>query len=279
MDVNLQGAQTAASFVTNIDYNAKGQRLRIAYGNNVNTAYEYDPLTFRLTSLSTTRSTDQALLQNLGFTYDPVGNITQLSDGYQQTIYFNNQVVTPSTAFTYDAIYRLVVATGREQIGQASQPQTTWDDQYRVHLPQPGDGQAMRGYVERYAYDTVGNFLELIHQAANGNWTRSYNYNEASQIESGKTSNRLSGTAIGGTNPVTEAYAHDVHGNMTAMPHLTLMQWDYRDQLAATAQTSLNRWHAGNHLLRLRRGGPAGAQGHRGAKRDAQERTELPRRV
>ena len=34
------------------------------------------------------------------------------------------------------------------------------------------DGQAMRRYTERYEYDPVGNFLQLIHQAANGNWTR-----------------------------------------------------------------------------------------------------------
>ena len=144
--------------------------------------------------------------------------------------------MTPNTSYTYDAIYRLVLATGREQIGQASQPQTTWDDQYRVHLPQPGDGQAMRGYVEQYEYDAVGNFLQLIHQAANGNWTRSYSYNEASQLETGKVSNRLSSTAIGGTNPVAEAYTHDAHGNITSMPHLTLMQWDYRDQLQATSR-------------------------------------------
>ena len=41
--------------MTNIDYNAKGQRELIEYGNDVRTAYEYDPLTFRLIHLRTTR--------------------------------------------------------------------------------------------------------------------------------------------------------------------------------------------------------------------------------
>ena len=42
--------------MTNIDYNAKGQRMLIDYGNGAQTAYEYDPLTFRLTHLQTTRT-------------------------------------------------------------------------------------------------------------------------------------------------------------------------------------------------------------------------------
>ncbi len=44
--------------VANIDYNAKGQRLRIDYKNGANTTYEYDPLTFRLTHLLTWRNGD-----------------------------------------------------------------------------------------------------------------------------------------------------------------------------------------------------------------------------
>ena len=236
VDVNLRGASVATSFVTDIDYDAKGQRMLIEYGNGGKTEYEYDPLTFRLRNLKTTRKTDPARLQDLNYTYDPGGNITHIRDNAQQTIYFNNQMVTPDADYTYDAVYRLITAKGREHNGQASHPETSWDDQFRVHLPHPSDGQAMRRYTERYEYDPVGNFLELIHQANNGNWTRGYEYNEPSLIEAGKNSNRLSGTAVGGNNPVTQPYAHDAQGNMTAMPHLTLMHWDYRDQLQVTSR-------------------------------------------
>ena len=41
--------------VANIDYDAKGQRLRIDYKNGASTFYGYDPLTFRLTHLLTRR--------------------------------------------------------------------------------------------------------------------------------------------------------------------------------------------------------------------------------
>ena len=72
----------------------------------------------------------------------------------------------------------------------------------------------MRRYTERYVYDAVGNFEKLIHQAANGNWTRAYAYNEASLLEAGKKSNRLSSTTVGDND--REPYTYDAHGNMTA---------------------------------------------------------------
>ena len=228
VEVNLRGSAVATYFVTNINYNAKGQRELIDYGNGVGTSYDYDPLTFRLIHLQTLRGVDH--LQGLSYTYDPAGNITAIRDDAQQTIYFNNQVVEPHADYTYDAIYRLIEATGREYIGQASQPQTTWDDQFRVHLPHPNDGQAMRRYTEQYEYDEIGNFLHLIHQAQNGDWTRGYNYNEPSLLEPGKVNNRLSQTTVGGT---TETYTFDAHGNMTRMPHLARMDWDFKDQFQA----------------------------------------------
>lgn len=231
VDVNLRGAPTATPFVTNIDYNAKGQRALIEYRNGTKTTYAYDPDTFRLMNLTTLRGSER--LQDLSYTYDPIGNITQIQDDAQQTIYFNNQVVTPNNDYTYDAIYRLIAAEGREHIGQAAQPETTWDDQSRVHLPQPGDGQAMRRYSEQYEYDPVGNFQKMIHQATNGNWTRRYSYNEASRLEPAKKSNRLSSTIVGRANGdlPPEVYPYDVHGNMLAMAHLPHMDWDFKDEL------------------------------------------------
>ncbi|MEH2358572.1 SpvB/TcaC N-terminal domain-containing protein [Nostoc sp.] len=227
----------AANFhaVMNIDRDAKGQRTLIEYGNGAKTEYIYDENTFRLMHLKTTRG--GAVLQDLFYTYDPVGNITRIRDDAQQTIFFNNQVVLPHCDYSYDPIYRLIAAAGREHIGQAGQPETSWNDEFRVNLPHPSEGQAMRNYTEQYFYDAVGNFERLIHQAANGNWTRTYAYNEVSLIESGKLSNRLSSTTVGAR---TEPYTYDAHGNMTSMPHLTLMQWDYKDQLSATSRQAVN---------------------------------------
>jgi RHS repeat-associated protein len=228
--VNLQGSATATSFVTNIEYDAKGQRSLIQLGNGAKTAYIYDPNTFRLTSLTTTRSSDSAILQALSYSYDPVGNITHIEDSAQETVFFANQIIPPDNDYVYDAIYRLIQATGREAIGLVSAPQTTWDDSARMGqaLPLPSDAQALRVYTETYAYDSVGNFVSLVHGAANGNWTRTYAYDAPNQPP---TNNRLTSTTIGAT---TETYSYDAHGNMLTMPHLPLMAWDFKDQLQET---------------------------------------------
>jgi RHS repeat-associated protein len=240
--LNPQSANLHA--VANIDYDAKGQRTRIEYGNGALTEYTYDDQTFRLIHLKTSRTTSGphiSVVQDLFYTYDPVGNITLIRDDAQQTIFFNGQVVPPLCDYAYDAIYRLTNATGREHIGQAGKPETTAYDESRIRLAHPNDGQKMRNYTETYFYDPVGNFESLVHQAANGNWTRSYVYDEPSLIEPpSENSNRLSRTIVGNNNPVTEAYSHDAHGNMTGMPHLTLMQWDLKDQLSATSRQVVN---------------------------------------
>ncbi len=236
--VNVRGAPAATGFVADVDYDAKGRRTRIAYANGVVTQFAYDALTFRLVRTTTTRASDQATLQDLSYTYDPVGNVTRIEDAAQDTIFFGNQVVTPRVDYAYDAVYRLVEATGREHIGQMAQPQPTWDDAGRTGLPHPGDGQAMRRYAERYEYDAVGNIMRTLHQAAQGSWTRTYGYEEPSLLEPGRHSNRLSATTVG-SGPA-EPYAYDAHGNTTSMPHLPLMRWDEHDRLQATARQSVN---------------------------------------
>src|SRR5262249_18566974 len=154
------------------------------------TTYNYDPKTFRLTHLKTTRTLDNAELQDLSYAYDPAGNITYIRDDAQQTIYFRNKRVEPSAEYTYDAIYRLIEATGREHLGQVGRVPIphSYNDALRIGLLHPGDGTAMGTYIERYVYDAVGNFLEMQHRGndpANPGWTRNYAYNEASLIEPG----------------------------------------------------------------------------------------------
>ncbi len=235
----LVGNTASLHAVTNINYDAKAQRTLIQYGNGAETTYEYDKDTFRLIHLNTLHG--GTALQDLRYTYDPVGNITHVRDDAQQTIYFNGQVVESDCNYSYDAIYRLIEAKGREHIGQAGRPWTTYDDAGRVNLPHPHDGQAMRNYTEQYLYDAVGNFDRLIHQAVNGNWIHGYEYNEPSLTEPTKQSNRLSRTLIhpNGQQPVLEPYTHDAHGNMVRMPHFANhldpaqpnMHWDFEDQL------------------------------------------------
>ena len=77
----LDPATATQHVVTGIAYNARGQRVEVAYGNAVTTAYEHEPLTFRLRRLTTRRGLD--VLQDLTYDHDPVGNITRIRDEHR----------------------------------------------------------------------------------------------------------------------------------------------------------------------------------------------------
>lgn len=271
----LDPATANLNAVTDIDYDAKGQRTLIDYSNGVRTSYEYDPFTFRLVHLLTIRgqkdasdcspvldpracedppaicsrlSLNKCILQNLHYTYDPVGNITHIRDDAQQIIYFNNKRVEPSTDYTYDALYRLIEATGREHLGQigGAPIRHSYNDVPRVGINwSANDGNAMGTYTERYVYDTVGNFLEMQHRGsdpAHPGWIRTYADNEPSLIEPAKQSNRLTSTTVGATQ---ETYSvngdgYDPHGNMLKMPQLQIIQWDFKDQLLMSQRQAVN---------------------------------------
>jgi RHS repeat-associated protein len=240
--------------VVSIAYNARGQRLAIAFGNGTASAYDYDPETFRLAHLTTTRPSslpaDQQTVQALAYYNDPVGNVTRIRDDAdtQDVIFFRNQRVEPSADYTCDPLYRLIAATGREHLGQTggalqAPQQVTNDESPRMGLPQPGDGNAMGLYTESYSYDGVGNLLAMGHQVGSGGWTRRYGYSEASQIVAGETGNRLSATSLPGdpaAGPFSATYAYDAHGNMTRMPHLPAMTWDEDDRLRSTTRQVVN---------------------------------------
>ncbi|SMQ78428.1 RHS repeat-associated core domain-containing protein [Bacillus sp. OV166] len=229
--------------VKNIKYNAKGQRLLLQYGNGSETTYSYDSDTFRLKRLRTTRINDGALLQDLDYTYDAVGNITQIQDNAQDRVFHSNQCVQPGAEYRYDALYRLIAASGREHKG--NRQQYDWDDVSRFVTTIPNDCQALQNYVETYRYDKVGNIMQMMHHSGRNLeqpgqviWNRRYQY----ALES----NRLLATSLPGdsenlpeynaTPGYSSKYAYDLHGNITAMPHLPQMNWDFKDQLSATTR-------------------------------------------
>ena len=243
VDATLAGATEATTFVADINYNAKRQRELIVYGSGVRSVYQYDARTFRLARLETLRGADH--LQDLSYFYDPVGNITRIADAAQPTVYYDNQAVEARADYLYDAVYRLIEASGREHDGTGTidppqnlpqwKPHYDFNDWARRNRTDPNDKSALRRYRELFEYDEVGNIERLTHEPLGGTtWTRRYEY--------AAESNRLLGTSLPGDPPDTFSaqYVHDTHGNMTAMPHLPLVQWDFRDQLQATQRQIVN---------------------------------------
>jgi RHS repeat-associated protein len=219
------GAHVRETFVERISYNAKGQRVLIAYGNKIMTRHAYDPKTFRLTRLRTeafSKPTDLTYrhtgqpLQEFGYDYDLVGNITGIHDrtpksGINNPIFKLDEL---DRKFIYDAIYRLKSATGRES---DKPPDFPWDD-----VPRSTDLTKTRSYTEKYVYDLVGNIKQLKHLADGADFTRDF------ELVAGNKSNRLSRLTIGMSKL---DYEYDDNGNMTGETTSRHFEWDYADRM------------------------------------------------
>ena len=215
-------------YVRQIAYDAKGQRSLIAHGNGVMTRYAYDPRTFRLARLrsepyardgDTFRSAG-AVLQDLGYDHDLVGNILGIHD---RTPGCGVPPIPDALdrVFTYDPIYRLTSATGREQ--QAPVGGDPWID-----VPRGTDPTQTQRYTETYHYDKTGNLLQLAHRPTAPHLTSGYTRDFRIQPDS----NRLQLMTASAT---PYDYEYDDNGNLireTLSRHFT---WNHADQLATFA--------------------------------------------
>ncbi|MFV3287035.1 RHS repeat-associated core domain-containing protein [Pseudomonas sp. NY15356] len=153
--------------VQSVSYSAAGQKLREVHGNGVVTTYTYESDTQRLSSIKTERQgTGAKVLQDLRYAYDPVGNVLKIRNDAEATRFWRNQKVVPENTYSYDSLYQLASATGRE-MANAGQP--------GGHLPHvtPFDSTTYTPYTRTYRYDTAGNLLQIRHSApaTNHNYT------------------------------------------------------------------------------------------------------------
>ena len=239
--------------ITRLTRDAKGQRLLLELGNGTTTRYTYDPRTYQLVHQYTRRGdtfTDDCAgtpdaarparpcgVQNLHYTYDAAGNLTHVQDDAQQTIWFANQQVEPSSDYCYDAAYRLIEAMGRENAAASDPPPHPEGDWPTRSFPSP---DATRTYTQRYRYDRVGNVSRIQHIAttlpgqADGSWTREYAY--AYEDPAQPASNRLWQTWIGGNRAQSVTFRHDRHGSLLNLANTAPgkdLRWDWRDMVRA----------------------------------------------
>lgn len=261
-------------YVERMAYNAKGQRVLIAYGNGVMTRYAYDPQTFRLVRLCTRQFEHPAnnplvyrpkgaAIQDLGYGYDLAGNIVSIRDRTPGSGVVGTWQGADALdrAFTYDPLYRLLTATGRE-CKDIPQPRP-WEDEPRCGFDGGNHGTPNQGnapnltvlYREAYAYDAAGNMLTLKHQqlgrggAWGTSWSRNFGmdgrtpeqWNQEWQNHlrgewDNPPSNRLthvedrkSGVAVPAVVPQTHGF--DANGNLTRENQSRHFEWDHSDRL------------------------------------------------
>ncbi|MBF8720529.1 RHS repeat domain-containing protein [Pseudomonas guariconensis] len=146
------------AIVRSVSYSAAGQKLREVHGNGVVTTYTYEPDTQRLSSIKTERQgTGAKVLQDLRYAYDPVGNVLKIRNDAEATRFWRNQKVVPENTYSYDSLYQLASATGRE-MANAGQPGRN------LHVTL-FDSATYTQYTRTYHYDTAGNLLQIRHSA------------------------------------------------------------------------------------------------------------------
>lgn len=212
-------------FIKHIAYNAKGQRLLVAYGNGIMTRYAYHPLHFRLMRVRSEGFTQAgwtfspqsgAARQDCAYRYDLNGNIVSMRDKTPQS----GIAPTPDELlreFAYDPLNRLLQATGRES--DVARPAYPWEDS-----PVHNDPTQVRAYTQAYAYDKLGNiqWLQHINPGGTGNFTREFHYTAGG--------NTLQSMDIGSNN---YTFQYDANGNQTRETLSRFFEWDHSDRLRA----------------------------------------------
>ena len=117
--------ESIPTFASNFDYAPIGKISKKVFANGVQTSMTYDTAKlYRLSSISTTNPSAVAL-QNLAYTYDPVGNVTQIVDT-------SNTNAAKTVVYAYDDLHRLTSATATNA----------------------ANGQ---NYAHTFSYDSIGN--------------------------------------------------------------------------------------------------------------------------
>ncbi len=218
------------TYVAHIAYSAKGKRSFVAYGNGVMTRQAYDPRTFFLSRLRTESFVQEAageyrpsggLLQDLGYDFDLAGNLLAMHDrapgsGVPASLQGMDAL---DRSFAYDALYRLVSATGREC---DRPPDTPWDASFRCT-----DLTRTRAYAQQYRYDAAGNVLQLKHSAGGAGFTR--DFTPAADVGNVQ-GNRIGRMSVSG---IDYDYGYDPNGNLTSETDSRHFEWDHADRMRA----------------------------------------------
>ena len=211
--------------ISRVAYDARGRPTLVTTSNGVMTRLTYAPRSGRLVRQRSERFVAASgelrpaggALQDLAYSHDPGGNLLTVIDGSPGS-------GTPSDpgrfarTLTYDAIYRLISATGRE--ADDVTPDVPWFGD-----PRPVDRNRTRRYREEYGYDAVRNLTTLVHQAPGGSYRRTFDTEAATD--------RLTSMSVGST---VFSYAHDPAGNVTAETTSRRYAYDHSNRMVSFAE-------------------------------------------
>lgn len=205
------------------DYHADGQLQKHKAGNGVISNWAFDPASGRLIEQTAAKGTTR--YQHLSYSYDPVGNVTQITDATRTTEYFSGQRIEPTRTFSYNSRYQLIRATGYESAGASTRPD----------LPDwaPLDSlDRLRKYTQKYEYDLSENLTKLVHTTG----ITGQGHTVAMAIDA--TTNRCLSWSQGNT-ARNRTLHYDADGNLQTLPPAgKTLEWNTRNQLQSVVQIS-----------------------------------------
>lgn len=204
-------------------YNAQGQVESECAGNNVQTLATYRPHDGRLLRLTARKpGNTQAIVQDLTYTYDRVGNVLSIRDAAQPTTWASNTKIDATASFEYDTLYQLIKATGRENAQHAIGPALPALAQFGST-----DSSLMRNYTRHYQYNEGGNLVQMQHVPSSGQGYTQH-------INTAAHSNH--GVLNGLDSDADPLKGFDRNGNQQLLMRGQAMSWNARNQLQRVTQ-------------------------------------------
>lgn len=218
----LWAGESTAVTTASLQYNAMRERRSVTYANGVTTRIAYTPELHRLQRVVSTRAGDRATLQDLGYGYDPVGNVVAVVNATEPVRHTRGQAVSADHAYGYDAIYQLRNAAAR----------------CRAVLPRCGpsagtasanDPGQVEAYTRAYDYDKGGNLGQVRHQAPSSQWSL--------DIAVSGTSNHAVPAAMVQPGHGPDEF-FDASGNLLRLDAIASMRYDARNLMVKSVVIS-----------------------------------------
>lgn len=227
--------------VTDYDYGTHGQITYQAFANGSATTNTYDSSKLYRLSNKITTITGGTKVQDLSFTYDNNGNITQIIDD-------SDTDSSKTVDYTYDDLNRILSATATSvAVGQSTYTQTYTYNAIGNILTKSDvtgsysyDGNSGSNYANphavtsigsvNYTYDTNGNLL-----TETGGLSNTWDYN-----------NRLIQTVKGG---ITSNYAYDQSGSRVKLSDGTITTYYPSDNYSTDGTTATKHIFANGQMV------------------------------
>ena len=223
---------TLGSYVTGTTYDAAGRITNRNLGNGTAIANTYNPWTLQGGRLANILAVQSGITrQSLGYTYDVMGNITQIADGLGLTTNYTNDALNRLDTTTessknnpeYDAL------TGNLANLNGTNPST----QYGYNDPEHLHAVTHIGGILKYMYDANGNMTQRPNQTLQ--------YNPENQL-----------TAVTGTPSASFVYDGDGNRVLSTINGVTTAYIGNHTEWNVTAQEMTRYYLAGSQRVAFR---------------------------